>query len=86
MACRQWDQAEALAGLACAVLHRANPEDNCAAPLVCAVRARAALHRGDVPAARQQLADAERLLLVLTAAIPTWPSGPGSSWPARTSP
>ena len=38
--------------------------------LVCAVQARAAMHRGDVPAARQQLVSAQRLRPLLTYAHP----------------
>jgi LuxR family maltose regulon positive regulatory protein len=38
--------------------------------LVCAVQARAALHGGDVPAARQQLVRAQRLRPLLTYVIP----------------
>ena len=39
-------------------------------PLACAVRARLALHRGDVPAARQELVSAQRLRGLLTYAVP----------------
>src|SRR5207247_10686534 len=38
--------------------------------LACAVQARAALHRGDVPAARQQLVNAQRLRPMVTYAMP----------------
>ena len=38
--------------------------------LACAVQARAALHRGDVPAARQELISAQRLRSLLTYADP----------------
>jgi len=62
----QWDRAEALAGQAGAVLNRAEPED----PLVCAMQAHAALHRGDIPAARRKLVRAQRLRPLLTYALP----------------
>jgi LuxR family maltose regulon positive regulatory protein len=39
-------------------------------PLVCAVQARAAIHRGDSPGARQQLVSAQRQRLLLTYALP----------------
>jgi LuxR family transcriptional regulator, maltose regulon positive regulatory protein len=57
----QWSQAEALATQATAVLRRAGTEDSQATPVVCAVRARIAMHRGDVPAARRELITAQRL-------------------------
>jgi LuxR family maltose regulon positive regulatory protein len=66
MARGQWGRAEALAGQAGAVLRRAGAED----AFACAVPARAALHRGDVPAARQQLVSAQRARHVLTYAQP----------------
>jgi LuxR family maltose regulon positive regulatory protein len=62
----QWDRAEALAGQAGAVLSRAEVEDL----LVCAVQAHAALHRGDIPAARRELIRAHRLRPLLTYALP----------------
>ena len=65
-----WDQAEALAGQAAAVLRRAGIEESYATPLVCAVQARAAVHRGDIPAAREQLVSAQRLRHLLTYALP----------------
>jgi LuxR family maltose regulon positive regulatory protein len=66
MARGQWSRAEALAGQAGSVLRRAGAED----AFVCAVQARAALHRGDGPAARQQLISAQRARHVLTYAQP----------------
>jgi LuxR family transcriptional regulator, maltose regulon positive regulatory protein len=66
----QWSQAEARATEAAAVLRRAGIEDCSATPLVCAVRARIALHRGDVPAARRELVNAQRLRHLLTYASP----------------
>ena len=64
------DRAEALAGQARTVLREAGIEDIYATPLVCAVQARAALHRGDVPAARRELVSAQRLRHLLTYALP----------------
>ncbi|HEY2270531.1 MAG TPA: LuxR C-terminal-related transcriptional regulator [Streptosporangiaceae bacterium] len=65
-----WGQAEILAGQAGDVLRRAGIEDSYATPLVCAVRARAAMHLGDVPAARKELVSAQRLRHLLTYALP----------------
>jgi LuxR family maltose regulon positive regulatory protein len=70
MARREWDRAEVLAGQAGAVLRRAGLEECWVTSLVCAVQARAAVHGGDVPAARQQLIRAQRLRPLLTYAIP----------------
>ena len=39
-------------------------------PLLCAARARVALHRGDVPAVRRELVTAQRLRHLLTYALP----------------
>ena len=52
------------------VLRRAGLEECWVTSLVCAVQARAAVHRGDVQAARQQLVRAQRLRPLLTYAIP----------------
>jgi LuxR family maltose regulon positive regulatory protein len=65
-----WGQAGVFAGQAGAVLGRAGLAECYVTSLVCAVQARAALHRGDVPAARQQLVRAQRLRPLLTYAIP----------------
>jgi LuxR family transcriptional regulator, maltose regulon positive regulatory protein len=65
-----WDRAAALADQARAVLRRAGIEDSYVTPLVCAVQARAALHRADVAAARRELVSAQRLRGLLTYAIP----------------
>jgi len=65
-----WSRAEVLAGQAGAVLRRAGIEESFATPLLCAVQARTAMHRGDVPAARQQLVSAQRLRHLLTYALP----------------
>jgi LuxR family maltose regulon positive regulatory protein len=70
MARGEWGRAEALAGQARAVLRQAGIEDGYATPLVCAVQARAAWRRGDVPAARRELVSAERLRPILTYALP----------------
>jgi LuxR family maltose regulon positive regulatory protein len=66
----QWSQAEALATQAAAALRRAGIEDCYATPLVCAVRARIAMHRGDIPAARRELLNGQRLRHLLTYALP----------------
>ncbi len=68
MARDQWSQAEVFASRARSVLRRAGQQDT-HAPL-CAVQARAALHRGDVTAARQELLTAQRLRPLLTYASP----------------
>ena len=70
MARSEWDRAEVLADQARAVLRRAGIEGSYATPLVSAVQARAAMHRGDLPAARQQLLSAQRLRPLLTCALP----------------
>jgi LuxR family maltose regulon positive regulatory protein len=66
MARGDWGQAEALADQVEAALRRLGMEN----VLACAVQARTALHRGDVPAARRQLVSAQRLRPELTYAIP----------------
>jgi LuxR family maltose regulon positive regulatory protein len=70
MARSHWGRAEALAGHARTVLRQGRIEEGYATPLVCAVHARTALHRGDLPAARQELSDAQRSRPVLTYALP----------------
>ena len=70
MARNQWDRAEVLADRARAVLRRAGIEESFATPLICALRARAAMHRGDVPAARRELVSAQHLRPLLTYALP----------------
>ena len=69
MARGEWSRAEALAS---AGTHRFAPgrDRGSYAPLVCAVQARVALHRGDAPAARQELVSAQRLRPLLTYALP----------------
>ena len=70
MAADQWARAEILAGQAATTLNRARTEDSWVSALVCAVLARTAWHRGDVPAVRQQLVSAQRTRPLLTYAIP----------------
>jgi LuxR family transcriptional regulator, maltose regulon positive regulatory protein len=70
MARSDWGRAEVLADQAGAVLRQAGIGESYATPLVSAVRARAAMHRGDVTAARQQLITAQRLRHLLTYALP----------------
>ncbi len=70
MARSEWDRAEILAEKARAVLRQAGIEESFATPLICALRARAAMHRGDVPAARRELVSAQHLRPLLTYALP----------------
>jgi LuxR family transcriptional regulator, maltose regulon positive regulatory protein len=70
MARGEWGKAQVLAGRARTVLRQAGTEECYAAPLVCAVHARTALHRGDLSAARQELVSAQRLRPLLTYALP----------------
>ena len=70
MARSEWDRAEILAEKARTVLCRAGIEESFATPLICALRARAAMHRGDVPAARRELVRAQHLRSLLTYALP----------------
>ena len=70
MARSEWSKAQVFAGRARAVVRRAGRQEYYATPLVCAVHARTALHRGDVSAARQELVTAQRLRHVLTYALP----------------
>jgi len=65
-----WSRAQHLADQARAVLREARIEETFATPLVCAVQARATVHHGDIPAARQALVNAQRLRPVLTYALP----------------
>ena len=70
MAGGEWGRAGVLADEAGAVLRRAGIEESYATPLVSAVRARVAMHRGDVLAARRELLSAQRLRHLLTYALP----------------
>ena len=88
----QWGQAEAFASQASSVLRRAGLEDIYATPLICAVQARVALHRGDLLAVRQELVTSHRLRALLTYALPplavqarieTHPSPPRPRRPGR---
>lgn len=70
MARGEWGRAQALAAHAGTALSQAGIEASYVTPLVCAVQARAALHGGDIPAARQQLITAQRMRHLQTYAIP----------------
>jgi LuxR family transcriptional regulator, maltose regulon positive regulatory protein len=70
MARNDWDQAEILADQARSALRQAGLEESYLTPVICAAHARAAMHRGDVPAARRELIGAQRLRPVLTYAVP----------------
>ena len=70
MARSQWDRAEVLTGRAGSVLHQAGIEESYVTPLICALRARAALHRADIPAARRELVRAQHPRPLLTYALP----------------
>jgi len=66
----EWDSAETLASQARAVLQRIGIEESIAAPLICAMHARIALHREDRQAARKELVIAQRSRPMLTYALP----------------
>ena len=70
MARSEWSRAEVLADQARTVMRRAGIEESFAIPLVCAVQARAAMHRGEVPAVRRELVSAQHLRPLLTYALP----------------
>jgi LuxR family maltose regulon positive regulatory protein len=72
MARDEWSQVEAFAERARIILQRDGFEESFATPFVCAVHARAALHRGDLAAARQELVGAQRLRTELTYMFPHW--------------
>jgi len=65
-----WSQAEVLADQARTALHQAWLEESYLTPLVCAAQARVAVHRRDLPAARQELIAAQRSRPELSYAIP----------------
>jgi len=69
---QDWHQAETLAGQALTVVLAGHLDDYVTSPLVYAVVARTALHRGDVPQAQEHLARAARLRPLLTYALPTY--------------
>ncbi len=70
MARGEWTAAGALAEQARTVLDQAGIDESYVTPLACAVGARTALHRGDIPAARQELVSGHRLRHRLTYALP----------------
>ena len=70
MARGHWDQAQTLADQARTALRQAGIEESYATPLICAVRARTAMHRGDATAARRELTRAQPLRPLLTYALP----------------
>ncbi len=70
MAGSEWDRAQVFADQASTALRQAGIEESYATPLVSAVRARVAMHRGDVPSARRELVSAQRLRHLLTYALP----------------
>jgi len=72
MARSQWNQAGTFARSAHDRLRQAGIEDSYAAALTSAVQARVAVHRGDVSAARRELANALRRRPLLTYAHPHW--------------
>ena len=65
-----WSTVEVLAERARTALHAFGYEESFATPVVCAVHARAALHRGDLEAAGRELVGAQRLRSELTYALP----------------
>jgi LuxR family transcriptional regulator, maltose regulon positive regulatory protein len=67
-----WAQADTLAEQALAMLQTGRLNDYFISPLVHTVAARTALHRGDVPQAREHLVQAARLRPLLTYAIPVF--------------
>jgi len=67
-----WAQAETLAEQALAMLQTGRLNDYFISPLVHTVAARTALHRGDVPQAKEHLVQAARLRPLLTYAIPVF--------------
>ena len=70
MARSEWSKAQVFAERARTVVRLAGQQEYYATPLVCAVNARTALHRGDVSTARQELVTAQRLRPLLTYALP----------------
>jgi LuxR family maltose regulon positive regulatory protein len=67
---KDWSRAELLAGQAREALRQAGIEESYATAIVCAVQARALMHRGDAAAARGELISAQRLRPLLTSAVP----------------
>jgi LuxR family maltose regulon positive regulatory protein len=69
---QDWHQAEPLAGRTLAIVWEGQLDDYVTSALVYAVVARTALHRGDLPRAKEHLARAARLRPLLTHALPTY--------------
>jgi LuxR family transcriptional regulator, maltose regulon positive regulatory protein len=69
---QDWHQAESLAEQALTVVQDGQLDDYVTSSLVYAVVARTALHRGDVPRAKEHLARGARLRPLLTYALPTY--------------
>ena len=69
---QDWDRAETLAEQAFTVVRDGHLDDYVSSPLVYAVSARTALHRGDLQRAQQHLARAARLRPLLTHSLPTY--------------
>ena len=67
---QQWSEASALATQALTMVSAGQLDDYIMSPLVHTVAARMALHRGDMPGAREQLMQAARLRPILTYAVP----------------
>jgi LuxR family maltose regulon positive regulatory protein len=67
---QDWDEAETLAKRALEIVRDRHLDDYIMSPLVHAVAARTALHRGDIPRAQEHLARAARLRPLLTHAFP----------------
>jgi LuxR family maltose regulon positive regulatory protein len=67
-----WRQAETFAEQALATVRDWHLDDYVTSPLVYALVARTALHRGDLPRAREHLARAARLRPLLTYSLPTY--------------
>jgi len=65
-----WSRVEVFADRARTSLRKEGFEESFATPVVCAVHARAALHRGDLLSARRELVGAQRLRHELTYALP----------------
>ena len=66
----EWDQADDLAEQALATLRAGRLDNYVMSPLIYAVAARTAVHRGDLGSAREQLALAANLRPLLTYAMP----------------
>jgi LuxR family transcriptional regulator, maltose regulon positive regulatory protein len=66
---QQWDEAKVLAEQALTILSAEHLDDYIMSPLVHTVAARMALHHGDLPGAREHLAQAARLRPLLTYAV-----------------